>query len=55
MAELNKKPTMDDFDLLFKFGGFPEPCYYGAAAGHRLVGLGAPVAAIRNDARIAFA
>ena len=29
MAELNKKPTMDDFDLLFRFGGFPEPCLRG--------------------------
>jgi predicted AAA+ superfamily ATPase len=29
MAELNKNPTIDDFDLLFKFGGFPEPCLHG--------------------------
>ena len=29
MAELNKKPTRDDFDLLFRFGGFPEPCLRG--------------------------
>jgi len=29
MAELNTKPTMNDFNLLFKFGGFPEPCLRG--------------------------
>lgn len=26
LMELNTKPTIDDFSLLFKFGGFPEPC-----------------------------
>jgi len=29
MAELNTRPTINDFDLLFKFGGFPEPCLRG--------------------------
>lgn len=29
MAELNKTPTIEDFDLLLKFGGFPEPCLRG--------------------------
>jgi len=29
MAELNAKPTLNDFNLLFKFGGFPEPCLRG--------------------------
>lgn len=29
MAEVNKKPTATDFNLLFKFGGFPEPCLRG--------------------------
>jgi predicted AAA+ superfamily ATPase len=26
LMELNTNPTIDDFNLLFKFGGFPEPC-----------------------------
>jgi len=29
MTELNTKPTINDFNLLFKFGGFPEPCLRG--------------------------
>jgi predicted AAA+ superfamily ATPase len=29
MAEINPVPTMNDFSLLFKFGGFPEPCLRG--------------------------
>ncbi len=29
MAELNKTPSRADFELLFKFGGFPEPCLRG--------------------------
>lgn len=29
MAEINPAPTMNDFHLLFKFGGFPEPCLRG--------------------------
>ena len=29
MAELNTEPTPKEFDLLFKFGGFPEPCLRG--------------------------
>ncbi|MBW2616587.1 MAG: ATP-binding protein, partial [Deltaproteobacteria bacterium] len=29
IGELNKKPTMNDFNLLFKLGGFPEPCLRG--------------------------
>jgi len=29
MAEINSDPTRSDFDLLFKFGGFPEPCLRG--------------------------
>jgi uncharacterized protein len=29
MPELNAEATVHDFDLLFKFGGFPEPCLRG--------------------------
>ncbi len=29
MAEINPSPTMNDFSLLLKFGGFPEPCLRG--------------------------
>lgn len=29
MAEINPIPTMNDFNLLFKFGGFPESCLRG--------------------------
>jgi uncharacterized protein len=29
MTELNTKPTINDFNLLLKFGGFPEPCLRG--------------------------
>jgi len=29
MGELNKRPSVNDFNLLFKFGGFPEPCLRG--------------------------
>jgi predicted AAA+ superfamily ATPase len=29
MPEMNPTPTMNDFNLLFKFGGFPEPCLRG--------------------------
>ncbi len=29
MAEINPNPTINDFNLLFKFGGFPEPCLQG--------------------------
>lgn len=29
MAEINAEATMSDFNLLFKFGGFPEPYLHG--------------------------
>jgi len=29
LSELNTIPTMRDFNLLYKFGGFPEPCLRG--------------------------
>jgi len=29
IGEFNKNPSIDDFNLLLKFGGFPEPCLRG--------------------------